>query len=182
MPFIAYKITHTESGKAYIGITTRALKARWAAHGCPSRGPNAMGAAIIKYGRDAFSVEHIASARSLPDLLLLERALIAQYGTLAPNGYNLTSGGDGMLNPSQETRRRMSSSASKRTGRIISEATKAKIAASLKGHGFTAGTLAKMRAAKLGSKASPETRAKLSAMRMGRKMPPRVVAGQLGLF
>ena len=32
MPFIAYKITHRESGKAYIGITIRSLKDRWAAH------------------------------------------------------------------------------------------------------------------------------------------------------
>lgn len=182
MPFIAYKITHKESGKAYIGITTRTLKDRWAAHGCPSRNPSAISAAIIKYGRSAFKVEQIASSWSLEALCALEQELIAQYGTIAPNGYNLTSGGDGVYNPSEETRRRMSESASKRTGRIVSDATRAKIAASLMGHGFKAETLAKMRAAKLGGKASPATRAKLSAMRLGKRMTFRPVAGQLGLF
>jgi hypothetical protein len=102
MPFIAYKITHKESGKSYIGITTRTLAYRWKRH-CGD-GQRGIGMAIRKYGKAAFDWEHVASATSLDNLLELERALIAQEGTLVPRGYNLCGGGEGQFSPSEETK------------------------------------------------------------------------------
>jgi hypothetical protein len=171
--FIAYKITHTASGRSYIGITQRELHVRWAAH-C-RQGKGRIGPAIKKYGRDEFVVEHVASATGLIDLLALERQLIAQDNTIVPNGFNLCGGGEGVLNPSAITRERMSQSASKRTGRVMTPETRAKIAASLRGKEHTADRRANHVAARKRSPAvvSDETREKLSAIRRGRKMPPR---------
>ena len=112
-PFgIAYKITCLVSGKCYVGITKQRPQRRWRAHiqralsgerNCP-----ALAAAIRKYGERSFIFEEIACASNEPDLLATEIALIAQEITLAPNGYNLSAGGQGLLSPSDETRLRMS--------------------------------------------------------------------------
>jgi hypothetical protein len=97
--FSAYKITSQVSHKAYIGITAVGVDVRWREHVQESRRgkTGALHAAIRKYGSETFNVVHIASAVSREDLLLLEKLLIAQHGTRAPNGYNLTIGGDGCL-------------------------------------------------------------------------------------
>jgi len=169
--FIAYLVTNLVNGKCYIGITTRALAKRWAGHRHQGRGR--IGAAIRKYGAASFTIEHIASARTLEDLLALERLLIVQYDTIAPKGYNLCAGGEGVFQPSEETRLRMSAVASAQSRGPVSDETKAKIAAALRGHGFSPEALEKMRAAKLGGKATTETKALLSSLRKGRKLPKR---------
>jgi hypothetical protein len=59
----------------------------------------AFGRAILKYGEEAFvfDVLHVFHASTEEDLRRqadeLERESISQYNTIAPNGYNLTSGG-----------------------------------------------------------------------------------------
>lgn len=47
-------------------------------------------------------------------MVTLERIKIAELGTLAPNGYNLTEGGEHRKKLSDETRAKMSASAKKR--------------------------------------------------------------------
>ncbi len=104
---IAYRVHCAVSGKAYIGITTRPLATRWRQHveaakyGRKTR----IAAAIRKYGVPTFSVEHIASARSVDELAALERLLIEQEDTFR-RGYNSTLGGPGVpgLTPNEETR------------------------------------------------------------------------------
>lgn len=111
MPFIAYKITHRESGKAYIGVTTKSLTHRFGRHiTMAGRRTAALGSAILKYGSDAFSVEHIASFTSKNDMLAVERILIVQERTQSPFGYNLTASGEGVFDPSPEARERLSQS------------------------------------------------------------------------
>ncbi len=107
--FIAYKITHVESGKAYIGITTKPLLRRWRQHiaQLPHR-RTALGAAIRKYGEAAFDLSVVASAFDRPSLMDIERALIVQERTLSPHGYNLTSGGEGVVGVADEVRKRLS--------------------------------------------------------------------------
>lgn len=98
--FIAYRITCIPTGKSYVGITVRKLSLRWKQHRVQARhttGKAPFPKAILKHGPKAFRVEPIASARSWPDLLELERLLIAQEGTYWPNGYNATEGGEGAL-------------------------------------------------------------------------------------
>jgi group I intron endonuclease len=96
---IAYLITNTMNGKQYIGITKGSLNRRFKAHLNTAKKADdniALYNAIRKYGVDAFTVEQIASSFSRKDLCALEVQLIAQYKTKAPNGYNLTDGGDGL--------------------------------------------------------------------------------------
>jgi group I intron endonuclease len=95
---VIYCITNKLNGKKYIGQTTRTVKQRFAAHMC-SKGKNGcrlLNAAILKYGRDAFSVEIIDVAHSQRQLDSLEVAAIEQYRTMSRAiGYNIAPGGSG---------------------------------------------------------------------------------------
>src|SRR5690625_1604489 len=98
MSFEVYCITNKVNGKLYVGITTKGYKNRFASHvrySRQSRGScRALYNAMRKYGQDAFSVELIDTASSFEEMNQLERMYIAQLGSLHPNGYNLTDGGD----------------------------------------------------------------------------------------
>jgi len=87
---IIYMLT-SPSGKSYVGQTVQELAARIGGHRCRSR-CFAIGAAIKKYGIDAFNV--VVLAIDIPTDLLdyAEDAFIVQYGTMKPNGYNLIRG------------------------------------------------------------------------------------------
>ena len=94
-----YKLT-APNGKSYHGITTQSVNRRmtghrtWAKNG--SKYP--LHAAIRKYGFDAFKLEVLSESKDRDELHRLEVEAIARDNTLAPNGYNLTSGGDGTAN------------------------------------------------------------------------------------
>lgn len=93
---IIYKITNQVNNKVYIGQTTQTLGDRWWQH-C-NRSPSQthrsyIHSAIKQYGADNFTIEIIAAASSIDELNALEEALINQYVSLAPNGYNLHVGG-----------------------------------------------------------------------------------------
>lgn len=164
---IAYLVTNKINGKRYIGISKEQTpNKRWAIHIQHSRWPNKNGTfgwlqqAIVKYGAEAFSVEHIASARTWADISATEVALIAQYGTFGIGlGYNMTRGGDGCI------------------GRIATEESKQKRSASLKGRVHTPEARAKISAALKGrpsptkglpSRISPDGRARIIAASTGR--------------
>ena len=74
----------------------------------------AFGRAILKYGASAFKFETLCVfyARTKPDLQKraddLERKFIAQYNTMSPNGYNLTSGGQNGYTYTHEARQAIS--------------------------------------------------------------------------
>jgi group I intron endonuclease len=104
-----YKATNLANGKAYIGVTRGCWKARWARHltDAADGRPYALHLAIRKHGAGSFLVEALYEASSLAELAACERGVIAEYGTLAPRGYNLTSGGDGCFAVSPTTRARM---------------------------------------------------------------------------
>lgn len=93
-----YRLTCKTSGKAYIGATRKPVANRFLAHRISSRhrvGCAALGAAIRKYGEDAWLLETLYIASSEAEMYAVEKGLIAAYGTLAPHGYNLSTGGDG---------------------------------------------------------------------------------------
>lgn len=98
MSFEVYCITNKVNGKLYVGVTTRGYKNRFANHIWHSRKSSgkcrALYNAMRKYGQDAFSVELIDTASSFEEMNQLERKHIARLGSLHPNGYNLTDGGD----------------------------------------------------------------------------------------
>lgn len=61
-------------------------------------------AALHKYGWDSFVWEEIAKAPSRNELIQLEQNYIAQYQSNKKEfGYNLTSGGDGVINGEYQT-------------------------------------------------------------------------------
>jgi group I intron endonuclease len=125
------------SGKSYIGITSQTTAKRWwkhknnATHGRGERVGSECAAlydAIRKYGSDNFKVETLVIAE-FEYLKELERKVILAFGTKAPNGYNLTLGGEGALgaSPTEAARKKMSAAQQKRLQdpealRVIKEA------------------------------------------------------------
>ena len=105
---VIYKITCLVNGKIYVGKTKQKLSRRIAQHRYDSKkGSIGLGAAIRKYGWENFTVEVLEVC---PVEKLDEREIfwIAKLDCKAPNGYNLTDGGEGLSNPSLETRAKMS--------------------------------------------------------------------------
>jgi group I intron endonuclease len=134
-----YKITNKLNGKAYIGQTTKANPFhRIDKHFRCKSNHNVyyLQSAIRKYGEEHFSVEILETASNIDNLNQLEIHYIEQFKTLAPNGYNLKSGG--------------------KQGGVCSETTKQKISLIKKG---------KPNLALRGRKFSASHRAKLSEVR-----------------
>ena len=125
-----YKITNTVNSKAYIGQTARDAKKRCVTYHLGGHGSQLVKQAVDKYGKDAFIIE-ILHDGIIPEFLdILEIEAIEKCNSLAPNGYNLHSGGGGST-PSDETRRKMSKAQkgkklSAEHRRKISEANKGK--------------------------------------------------------
>ena len=108
---VIYKITCLVSGKIYVGQTRQRLNRRITEHKRDSsRGRPGIDAAIAKYGWNGnFTVEVIETC-SVEQLNDREIFWIAELKSKAPNGYNLTDGGDGGrgCSPSAETRAKIS--------------------------------------------------------------------------
>lgn len=99
---IIYLVTHKKTGRKYVGQTKEVSAAhRWQKHieevGKPSRkGLRPLIKAIQEFGPDAFRCEQIDDAASLAELNEKERHWISKLGTLVPNGFNATRGGQGL--------------------------------------------------------------------------------------
>jgi group I intron endonuclease len=89
--YTLYIATNLVNGKQYVGLSKEFHK-RLISHKC-AKTKSAFHAAIKEYGFDKFVFSHIADAFDLQAACNLERLLIQQHNTLAPNGYNLTVGG-----------------------------------------------------------------------------------------
>lgn len=127
--FIVYLVTNEVNGKQYIGFTTQTLKRRWYLHCWQSKQARTpLHRAILKYGRNAFAVQHIASASNWVDLQHLERLLITQYRTKG-RGYNVTTGGEGGDASSGRKRSAAHIEAIKKahTGKVVSEETRQRL-------------------------------------------------------
>ena len=163
--FIVYKITHSNSGKAYIGITTN-YKRRMKEHFIKNNDSN-------KHGQDSFQREIICQCNSWEELCQKEIKCIKQFGTKVPNGYNLTDGGGGSLglSPTKETRIKMSKAHERR---IVSKETRTKMSKWQLGKTVSLKTREKIAKGKIGKKLPPfskEHKKKLSESKMGNKNP-----------
>ena len=98
-----YKITHKESGKIYIGLTTWTVDKRWKRHLCLARSKKKimhLYRAIRRYGEDAFTIKTIETCNSKEDLIDREIYWISAYDTTNnKKGYNTTRGGEGGAMP-----------------------------------------------------------------------------------
>lgn len=91
---VIYCIVNKISGKYYIGQTSKSLEYRWSQHCQPSSKCYGLSGAIKKYGKENFSIGIVGEYKTQEDLNNAEEYFIDYYNCLAPNGYNLTTGGE----------------------------------------------------------------------------------------
>lgn len=147
---IVYIFTNRINGKQYVGKTIQRFKRRLGQHLSVAKnfGDNSIfHKAIRKYGIDMFDVKQI----KIPKLKLLayEKYMIAKLNTKAPNGYNLTDGGEGTNGRvcSKTTRNKISKS---QLGKKLSNEHKRKISKGNKGKFVTTTTRRRMSKANTG--------------------------------
>lgn len=126
-----YRIVNIVNGKAYIGISIDPHR-RWREHRLCLPGSPLLRNAIKGNGLELFSFEIIASAISQLDAYLTERYLIVQEQTKHPQGYNLSDGGEGASGYKQSPES-IKKRADAIRGHEVSEFTRRKISASLRG-------------------------------------------------
>ena len=106
---IIYKTTNLINGKIYVGQDSK-------------NNPNYLGSgkyinkSINKYSKENFKKEILCECNSKEELNEKEIYWIKELNSKVPNGYNLTDGGEGVFNPCDETRNKMSKLASKKIG------------------------------------------------------------------
>ena len=101
---VIYLITNRLNGKQYVGQTMKTLKERMAGHLC---GDQYIDNALKKYGIENFTVEILDECSTVDELNEREIVRIAEFDTLHPNGYNLTTGGDN-ASPTDKVRKKIS--------------------------------------------------------------------------
>jgi group I intron endonuclease len=166
--YLIYKLTGP-SGKSYIG-QTKDYDRRCREHQI-STNCRLLSRAIKKHRWDNFQHEILMEGLSLDEANHWEPALILEYNTLSPNGYNLMTGGMNSSH-SDETRAKISDI---RTGIPKSDETRAKMSEAKKaklGVPRSEETRANMSNAHLGMLKSDATKAKMSASRLGKKRGP----------
>lgn len=177
-PYCVYRIDCSATGKAYIGLTKVGADRRFRAHLYNSRrgAGGALYAAMRKYGEDAFAVATLRRALTLEQAQIAEIETIAALGTRAPNGYNISLGGDAGLTGialSAETRAAMSAT---HKARQADPDLRRRTSEALTGREVSAETRQKLRAANTGKPCAPETREKLRAANIGKTQSPETVA------
>lgn len=136
---IVYKFTNKKNGKCYVGVTRKTLEERLNAHlNKANHEKSAFQRALKKYGKESFSSCVIDNASSEKELFEKETFWIKFYNTMAPLGYNLTTGGGGIVNMTAEIRKKISITKTgvknpKLKGRIISEKQREMISITLGG-------------------------------------------------
>jgi group I intron endonuclease len=157
-----YMLT-SPSGKSYIGQSCRVEK-RLIEHSTKQSRCTAISSAIVKYGWENFKIEILHNNLTVNDANLMENLCISEaHKTLAPAGYNLTSGGKNAVF-SAESKNRMSAS---QTGKSMSEASKLKNSISHLGHINTKTHNENISLGKLGIKHSDTHRLNNSLSRKG---------------
>jgi group I intron endonuclease len=149
-----YKITHKDSGRMYIGQTSGNLHDRWRNHCKNNSNCTYLKNSIKKYGKYSFNWEIICICFD-EDLNRFEREYIEKYKTLAPLGFNLSSGGNNGNKHHAETKVKISVSVKRaknspdfihpryQLGKPHTTETKNKISEKLKGRIFSEDAIAK---------------------------------------
>lgn len=103
---VIYLLIDGTNDKEYVGQTTRPVEVRFRKHAqCKT---TFIGRAIRAHGKDMFVVAILKECYSREELDYWERHFIRYRGTMKPNGYNLTEGGEGSWKHTAATRERIS--------------------------------------------------------------------------
>lgn len=106
---IVYLLIDGTNDREYVGQTTKTFEERFKEHTC---GRQYIDCAIRKRGADMFATAILKICYSREELDYWERRLIKSRGTMAPNGYNLTEGGESG-SPCEETKAKLRKSANR---------------------------------------------------------------------
>ncbi len=145
---VVYTLIDGTNDFEYVGQTTRSVEKRFKEH---TNENTYIGRAIRDHGEDMFSTAILKECYSKEELDYWEKRLIKSRDTLAPNGYNLTEGGEGIC------------------GWKHTDEAKAKIGAANKGKQISEEACKKISIANTGKKHSTETIARMSEDRKGEK-------------
>lgn len=129
---IIYKITNKINGVSYVGQTTKTISQRWTCHKNKNSSCRFLKYAISKYGAENFEIKEVAKCNSIDEMNHRESYYIRLFKSLAPNGYNLTTGGKNKL-ASEETKQKMRESQIGKKMSPVSNETKLKISKTLTG-------------------------------------------------
>lgn len=168
---IIYKAENLINGKVYIGKTSYDLaKRQWGHFNSAKKGSKTVfHCAIRKYGEENFEFSVLDYCASTEEMNEREKFYILKNKSILPNGYNMTSGGDGndgTLKPNlglkmpEETKRKIRE---KRRFQIYTDETKRKMSESKKGKPHPHSATFK------GKKHSEETKQKISKNKSGSK-------------
>ena len=94
---IVYRVTNNINGKCYIGQTIQPFKRRKKQHmknSLVDKWCSYFHNALCKYGNNNFIWEVLSKNNNIRKLNDIEKFYIGYYNALAPNGYNLTIGGN----------------------------------------------------------------------------------------
>lgn len=171
------------NGKLYVGWTAKTAIRRFAGHLRAVRQGStyAVHNALRKYGPDAVVLATLHSNITPDKAKELEKFYIAEWDTRRPRGYNLTAGGDNVVDLDNESRAKISagvkqawldpgyrSRISKATGdrfrgKSLEAEHRERIAAARTGMRFSRATCNKIAEAKRGENLSKKTRLKMAA-------------------
>ena len=89
---VIYLLINCTNDKEYVGQTIRSLEVRFKQH---AKADTHIGRAIRAHGADMFIITTLKICYDKEELDAWEKHFIKYRDTMAPNGYNLTEGGDG---------------------------------------------------------------------------------------
>lgn len=133
-----YRITNLVTGKSYVGFSKDANN-RFKRQIClAEQGVNRrLYDSIRKHSKENFVLTILDTCNTREEAVTLEKHWIAELNTLMPNGYNMTTGGDGgntLSSWSEEDRKSLyKRQGESRKGTVVSEETRRKISISNKG-------------------------------------------------
>jgi group I intron endonuclease len=148
-----YQIINRITNHSYVGQTTQDLNERWRQHKKTKTNCRYLKAALNKYGIENFDFKLICIGFD-SNLNDLEIFYINKFNSIAPNGYNLRSGGNNGGKHNEETKRKISETLKKtlsitkrenKLGKAHTEETKLKISNSNKGKKHKIETIEKCR-------------------------------------
>ena len=175
-----YCIENKVNGKKYIGKSKSIEFVRWKKHkrtlNNNTHTNSHLQNAWNKYGENSFMFYIIEECDESDEEVLNEKEVYyIKFFNSRENGYNMTDGGEGLSNPSDDVRMKLSEI---NIGKSLSDETKAKISNShlgIKKGSPSDETKTKISNSHKGKKVSEETKEKISASLKGRPSPNKGV-------